>query len=170
MTISPYVTPNPLMSPVLSDRQIERFWTHINKSQGHGPNGDCWVWTSGTLQRFWAHNPYPRGFSVSGKFYRPSHISLAIDGRVRPSGNMNALHSCDNPVCVRPDHLRWGTQEENMEEAFQRRKFGPRRLHPDIVREIRNSTERNVDIAARFGVTASCVCNIRKRVHHKRDE
>lgn len=170
MTIKPYITPNPLMSPALSAHQIERFWSKVDKAAGHGPDGECWVWTQGTLGTATSPNPYPRGFNISGKCYRPSHIALAIDGRLRPSGEMNALHQCDNPVCVRPGHLRWGTQEENMEEAYERRKFGPRRLHPDVVREIRQSTERNKDIAIRLGVTAACICNIRKKVTHARVE
>lgn len=32
-----------------------------------------------------------------------------------PEGRF-ALHSCDNPPCINPDHLRWGTQKENLLE------------------------------------------------------
>lgn len=57
-----------------------------------------------------------------------------------------------------------------MQEALDRRKFGARCLDPDTVREIRSSTERNVEIAKRLGVTQACICNIRKRVSHKHVE
>lgn len=30
------------------------------------------------------------------------------------------LHSCDNIICVRPSHLRWGTQSENIRDAYIR--------------------------------------------------
>ena len=33
---------------------------------------------------------------------------------------MNVLHSCDNPSCVRPSHLRIGTQHENIMEMAAR--------------------------------------------------
>jgi len=32
----------------------------------------------------------------------------------QPEGNLFALHSCDNPPCINPEHLRWGTHAENM--------------------------------------------------------
>lgn len=161
----------PLMTPELSERDAERFWKRVDKSPGQGPKGDCWLWTGGLMERVSSKTPgYPKGFAVRGKHYRPSHIALALDGKPRPSPEMNALHQCDYPPCVRGGHLRWGTQEENYQEARERQKYGPRHLHPDIVREIRASPERNVDIAKRIGVTQACICNIRKRVTHKHVE
>lgn len=39
------------------------------------------------------------------------------------------LHSCDNPGCVNPAHLRAGTQSENILEAFAKgRKKIPQQL------------------------------------------
>ena len=37
-----------------------------------------------------------------------------------------ALHACDNPSCVRPDHLSEGTNGQNLKEAYTRgRKTAP---------------------------------------------
>jgi len=42
---------------------------------------------------------------------------------------MVVMHSCDNPPCVNPMHLRVGTQSENIIEAFIKgRKFTPQQL------------------------------------------
>lgn len=30
------------------------------------------------------------------------------------------LHRCDNPPCVNPRHLRWGSQGQNISESYQR--------------------------------------------------
>ncbi len=31
-----------------------------------------------------------------------------------------ALHSCDNPACINVEHLRWGSQAENMADSVGR--------------------------------------------------
>lgn len=46
---------------------------------------------------------------------RVTHLVLEGTGRPRPTApGDQALHSCDNPPCVHPDHLRWGTPQQNV--------------------------------------------------------
>jgi len=54
------------------------------------------------------------------------------------------------------------------EKGVKAKRISPRRgvsdkLNPDLVREIRASTERGIDIAARLGITKQTVTDIRKR-------
>jgi hypothetical protein len=37
-----------------------------------------------------------------------------------PADKPYVLHSCDNPPCCNPMHLRWGTQAENIQDAQSR--------------------------------------------------
>lgn len=51
-------------------------------------------------------------FWVSGKYERSHRVAWAMKNGTIPDG-LNVLHRCDNPPCVRVDHLFLGTQEEN---------------------------------------------------------
>lgn len=77
------------------------------------PNSGCWLWDG-------AQTPSGYGsLRVDGKTRKATHISLSLDGRPRPDGHM-ACHTCDNPSCVNPQHLYWGTGFDNMRDAAKR--------------------------------------------------
>lgn len=82
----------------------DRFWSKVSKSE------DCWTWTGASL---------PRGY---GRFYwrgkpRYAHrVSLEIAGIAVPDDAV-VRHTCDNPSCVNPAHLRVGSQTDNMRDA-----------------------------------------------------
>ncbi len=76
------------------------------------------------------------------------------------------MHLCDNPRCYNVDHLQAGTQQQNLELAWQtgrkERTCGtPRKLTDDEVRAIRASTETQQVVAARYGVTQNAVSCIK---------
>lgn len=71
------------------------------------------------------------------------------------------LHSCDNPGCVNPKHLREGTPQENTRDAIERNRIarGERKRNAKLtendVREIRRriaSGDARKRIAQEFGV------------------
>lgn len=88
------------------------------------PSG-CWHWTG-------ARNVQGYGFIADrtgeGRKRRATHISLELDGRPKPDGKPYALHSCDNPQCVNPAHLRWGTAKDNAADMIARGKLNTRGL------------------------------------------
>lgn len=89
----------------------EVFWSMVDKAPGHGPNGDCWLWT-GVVNS--------EGYGMLSTC-RATHISLELAGR-KNSGKLHALHSCDNRLCVNPAHLRWGSNHENVQDMIVRRR------------------------------------------------
>jgi hypothetical protein len=104
---------------------------------------------------------------------RPDRIAwmLAHDAAV-PDG-MYVLHSCDNPPCVNPAHLRLGTQQDNANDRVQRNRSaigarnGKARLTADQVREIRRrraSGESRTSVARAFDINPGTVWYIDQRV------
>lgn len=69
---------------------------------------DCWEW-QGSM--------FPTGY---GQYRggRAHVVAYCIWNRKLPENNV--LHSCDNRACIRPDHLRDGTQSENLKEAYKK--------------------------------------------------
>lgn len=94
----------PRMSPAMSDR----FWGQVDKLGPVHPilATRCWIWTRAKA-RF--------GYGVSridGRIHSTHRVSWAMAYGDIPAG-LNVLHHCDNPPCVRPDHLFVGTQRDN---------------------------------------------------------
>lgn len=83
--------------------------------------GDCWEWqrykNDAGYGQFHSGLIYPSGASMQVKAHRFS-LSVRLGRDLLPG--MQALHSCDNPPCVRPDHLREGTQSENVRDSLAR--------------------------------------------------
>jgi len=82
-----------------------------------------------------------------------------------PAGHV-VRHKCDNRMCINPAHLETGTQAQNWGDMLSRNRnakgvnIGAAKLTPDDVRAIRNSHDRQIDLAIRYGVrqcTISCV-------------
>lgn len=102
---------------------LERFWEKVEK---RGPD-DCWTWIGakdwGGYGVFWTGGP--RGV---GKNARATHVSWALANGVAFPADMLALHSCDNPRCVNPAHIRPGTALDNKQDERARGRMysGPR--------------------------------------------
>lgn len=107
----------------------------------------CWVdrpWKSQS-------NGYPTATPPGRTQRRAGHLVLELDGRPRPKGAV-MMHLCDVTECLNPDHLKWGTQQENIEDMRRkgRARNNPKRgekspnakLTEEVVREIRRRVEQ----------------------------
>jgi hypothetical protein len=131
------------------------FWKRVDIK---GPD-ECWPFKGG--------GNYDGYCSYRGKGAHRHACALA-HGEI-PEG-MRALHSCDNPQCCNPNHLRIGTQQQNMIEKFQRGRHTDfaRKLRPSQVleiQELRRQGKTSTEIAPIYNVTPGHIrgcCNGRK--------
>ena len=138
----------------------ERFFAKVCKTD------NCWIWTGGVAgRRNCKHGTIRR--SKTEKVYA-HRLSWEIHFGDIPGG-LEVLHKCDNPVCVRPDHLFLGTQGDNNQDRERKGRSAifhgennPRRkLSLEDVGEIRKSSSSNVSLAKQYGVTDVMISRIR---------
>ena len=142
-------------SPHMSD--AERF-----SFIGYDIVDDCWAWR-GTIGA--------GGYGVvktSLGTEKAHRLSYRIHFGEIPKGEY-VLHSCDNPICVNPNHLRAGSRSDNMQEMWDKGR------HPKVPRKLDSETERRVAqrywetrkpmlVAEEFGISRSLVYSCVHRV------
>ncbi len=154
-----------------SEPLIDRFEAKVDRSPGHGPDGDCWVWTGARMVS--GYGQIKKG-APSRKALGAPRAAILLEGADIPSG-MSVLHHCDNPSCVNPDHLWIGTHRDNMIDMVNKGRHprtslpgernGRAKLTSEQISEIRLrfSEEHPITMAklARdYDVTTTTICSI----------
>lgn len=124
------------------------FWSRVQQGDG------CWEWTG---------KKTPKGYgclSVRGGTTRANRFAWEITNGKIPDG-LVVCHKCDNPGCVRPDHLWIGTHADNIRDrdAKGRQRVG-RNPHTKIedadlpaVAEMLHGGMTRRQIAAKLGIS-----------------
>lgn len=78
-----------------------------------GADSQCWEWQGARRQS--GHGM----FGINGSHVVASRFALEQAVGPAPDGAL-ACHRCDNPPCVNPKHLYWGTRQDNADDAVSR--------------------------------------------------
>jgi len=87
----------------------ERFWEKVDTS------GECWLWRASMTSDGYG------AFQSNGRTQVRAHRMALMLTLGMFDQRMQVLHHCDNPQCVRPEHLYLGTALENMRDRSRRR-------------------------------------------------
>lgn len=87
-----------------------RFWEQVGMTEDAS---QCWEWQSG----LGAHG-YGTTSLFLGRSMGAHRAAFFLDKGYWPK--LFVLHSCDNPPCVNPSHLREGTAQDNADDARSR--------------------------------------------------
>lgn len=101
----------------------ERFWAKVDLSDADG----CWPWTAGSDKDGYGkfRLTLATGIYIDERAHRYS-LGIKI-GRTLVPGEM-ALHRCDHPPCVNPDHLFLGDANANSQDMVAKGRHPSRRL------------------------------------------
>jgi hypothetical protein len=138
------------------------FWAKVVKTDG------CWLWTGAKTGKGYGR------VKRSGCWLMATRYLLEYSSGVAIPDDIEVCHTCDNPSCVRPDHLFLGTASDNAKDALAKGRHMsqlptfrpvhiPRKLNAEDVRTIRASAENISQISRRFGIARPTVRAIRSR-------
>jgi hypothetical protein len=130
------------------------------------PETMCWQWRGAPIKRggYGVFTHRPSGM-IMVRAHRAAWMLMVGD---IPTG-LHVLHRCDNRLCVNPEHLFLGQQQDNMTDKVKKGRqnrgtsHGLHKLSDEDVFTIRSSSERGSRLAKRFGVSHSTICDIRAR-------
>jgi len=140
---------------------IERFMEKVTpNSQG------CWIWTASQRDAY-------GDFWLPDRMHKAHRVSYMLFVGPIPD-QMDVLHSCDNPLCVQPEHLWLGTDKDNAADRDMKgrsvyvsgERHGSAKLSQKQVEEIRKKYQRFINgytiLSREYGVGRGAIRDIIK--------
>ena len=134
--------------------------------------GGCWLWTGavgGRDGRAMIGAGIDRPDGPDKKVIYAARAAWILYRGPIPLGK-KVLHSCDNPICVNPEHLFLGTQADNVNDSVVKGRWRSADYQPvrgdkaswaklsadDVIR-IRKREKTSRQYAAEYGVSPGCI-------------
>lgn len=137
----------------------KRFWAKVKKTEG------CWEWTGNTLS-----NGYGQIDQMGAH-----RVAWSLKNGPIPFG-MFVCHKCDNPSCVRVDHLFLGSPKDNTADMLQKGRhphgveIGTNKLTKAQIESIRSeyaSGASQTSLAKKYGVGQPHISSIVRKAAWK---
>lgn len=95
----------------LKEETSYRFWSKVDKKS----DNECWNWKGKTKKGYGWFTVHTRD---KVREFIASRVALYLSGV--DVKDLFVLHSCDNPPCCNPNHLRTGTAKDNSRDMVER--------------------------------------------------
>jgi HNH endonuclease len=154
----------------LADRAAE-FWAQVQRGDG------CWLWQGPLIESGYGN------FNINYREVRGAHRAAWVFTHGPIPAGLCICHRCDNPQCVRPDHLFLGTTADNTRDAAAkgRMRNGNQKcernanakltwITVDLARQWHSEGVARQEIARRLGVAAATVFAILRGVTWKESD
>lgn len=136
--------------------ELKRFWRFVKK----GGVDECWNWTGGKSKLgyglFSVHLP---NHPDTAKAYR---ISWEIANQASLLPGSVIMHTCDNPPCVNPAHLKLGTHKENVQDMCAK---GRKRISRGESHSCSKMTEAQVTAARHAASNKKTIASISREMN-----
>lgn len=95
------------------NEMVERFWAKVEIRS----ENECWLWTA-TTQTIRCGISY--GYFRAGRMVRAHRLAWEIANGTKIPVGLVVRHKCDNGLCCNPSHLELGTQQDNVQDRYNR--------------------------------------------------
>ena len=132
------------------------------------PNSGCFLWLGSVNGGGYARMSINSKLTLIHRYV----LEEKLGRKLLPKEH--ALHSCDVPSCINPDHLHAGSHKQNMKEMWERNppklvgQRGERSPHAKLLESdvlvIRASADSERVLAKRFGVSHQTIYRVKRRM------
>ena len=148
-----------------------KFWAKVEKGNS------CWTWTGSNSNNYGV-------FSIQNTYRRATHLAYIFTYQLPIDTKLYLCHTCDNPICVNPEHLYEGNPKTNAQDRMARgrskglftkdtpttfkkgNECGKRKLSVSLATPIKKDlkTMRQCDVIRKYNVNRDAVRNIKREI------
>ena len=128
----------------LSLEEMNNFWDKVAVAGRE----ECWQWF-GNFNKDTGYGKFQVSRESKLKKYLAHRVAYRLTKGEIPEG-VNILHTCDHRSCVNPNHLKLGTQHDNIQDRKERNRF-----HANVELELEAAAKAIEKLRARSSGRAS---------------
>ena len=136
---------------------VQRFWDKVDKT------GDCWEWTASRNRSGYGQFKLFDHGDGKQKVVEAHRLAWELARGPIPDG-LCVCHHCDNPGCVRPDHLFLGTHKDNAQDKHKKGRANLSQKYSDVMiirlREEYASGLSSNQLATKYNINRKTVLHI----------